>query len=51
MKVMGTRSKKCTGFCVLAFGGGVLVASFLPPTVLAVMEAAVIVAVGVLACL
>lgn len=39
---------KLIGITVLAFGAGVLVSFFLPDTVLAVMEAILIIAVGVL---
>ena len=39
---------KTVGVAVLAFGLGVLVSFFLPDTVLAVIEALVIIAVGVL---
>ena len=39
---------KIVGVSVLAFGLGVLISFFLPDTVLAVLEALVIIAVGVL---
>ncbi len=39
---------KLVGTSILAFGAGVLISFFLPDTVLAVIEAILIVAIGVL---